>query len=496
MRRAGLSSSCRLTPDRWRDLEKLFGPDRGANSGCWCMWWRLKRDAPGAQMPKAERKARFRKVVTKGPPVGLLALRADEPLGWVQVAPRRATPTFNTSPVAAPADPQDDLDQVWAITCFYIAAAGRRSGIAHALAAAAVEHAFAHGAVAVEACPKEAGRARQRGPVHGNAVDIPPPGVPRDRAPHAGAAADAARAAARGAAAPPARPGEECSLSWPKSSASSRCPRTSSSRSACSASLLMATRFARAGRRLAVDGVILLAIIGLSPFGNAIILPLEQRFPPWDAARGAPTGIICLGGAVDTVVSPVRGEVALNEAAERMTAMAELARRYPNARIVFTGGSGRFLYDGATESELAARLFDELRHREGAHHAGGQIARHAGERALHPGAGASRSRASAGCWSPRRITCRARSALFRAEGFPVEAFPVDYRTRGAIDMLRPFSPLERRTAPHRHGNARMGRAGHVSRRRDAPTRCFRRREWHVHDSLNRSERVSTRQRPN
>jgi ribosomal protein S18 acetylase RimI-like enzyme len=145
-----------VTPERWRDLETLFGPDRGANSGCWCMWWRLTREA-WRQMPKAERKARLRKVVTKGPPVGLLALRDDEPVGWVQVAPRRATPTFNTSPVAAPADAHDDLERVWAITCFYIAASGRRSGVAHALAEAAVAHAFAHGAVAVEACPKEAG---------------------------------------------------------------------------------------------------------------------------------------------------------------------------------------------------------------------------------------------------------------------------------------------------------------------------------------------------
>src|SRR5437763_14532467 len=99
--------------------------------------------------------------------------------------------------------------------------------------------------------------------------------------------------------------------------------------------ILMATRFARAGRRLAVTALILLAIAGWSPFGNAIILPLEERFPPWDAARGAPTGIISLGGAVDTVVSPVRGEVALSEAAERMTAIAELARRFPPAGGVF-----------------------------------------------------------------------------------------------------------------------------------------------------------------
>src|ERR1700741_3794082 len=100
--------------------------------------------------------------------------------------------------------------------------------------------------------------------------------------------------------------------------------------------LLMATRFARAGRRLAVVSLVLIAVAGWSPLGNALILPLEERFPPWDAARGAPTGIICLGGALDTVVSPVRGEVALNEAAERLTAMAELVRRYPEAHVVFS----------------------------------------------------------------------------------------------------------------------------------------------------------------
>ena len=52
--------------------------------------------------------------------------------------------------------------------------------------------------------------------------------------------------------------------------------------------LLMATRFARAGRRLAVVALVLLAVAGWSPLGNALILALEERFPPWDATRGAP----------------------------------------------------------------------------------------------------------------------------------------------------------------------------------------------------------------
>jgi uncharacterized SAM-binding protein YcdF (DUF218 family) len=204
--------------------------------------------------------------------------------------------------------------------------------------------------------------------------------------------------------------------------------------------VLMATRFARAGRRLAVFSIILLAIAGLSPFGNAIILPLEERFPAWDASRGAPAGIICLGGALDTVVSPARGEVALNEAAERMTSIAELARRYPAARIVFTGGSGRLVYDGATEAELAARLFEsfgipkerillEDKSRdtlENARFTKALVQPKPGERWLL---------VTSAHHMPRSV------GLFRAEGFPVEAFPVDYRTRGAIDVLRPFSPL-------------------------------------------------------
>src|SRR5689334_5271871 len=112
--------------------------------------------------------------------------------------------------------------------------------------------------------------------------------------------------------------------------------------------VLMRTRHVRAGRRLSLTALVFIAIVGLSPLGNAIILPLEDRFPAWDdtpnAARGTPTGIISLGGAVDTVVSPVRHEVGLNEAAERMTAIAELARRFPSARIVFSGRPGRLVF--------------------------------------------------------------------------------------------------------------------------------------------------------
>jgi uncharacterized SAM-binding protein YcdF (DUF218 family) len=204
--------------------------------------------------------------------------------------------------------------------------------------------------------------------------------------------------------------------------------------------VLTRTRLARAGWRIAVTALILLGIAGWSPFGNAIILPLEERFPPWDAARGAPAGIISLGGALDTVVSPVRGEVALNEAAERMTAIAELARRFPKARIVFSGGSGRIIFDGVSEASLAARLFASfgiakkriaLEDKSRDTDENGRFTKEL----VQPKPGERWLLVTSAHHMPRAI------GVFRAAGFPVEAFPVDYRTRGAVDLLRPFATL-------------------------------------------------------
>ena len=54
--------------------------------------------------------------------------------------------------------------------------------------------------------------------------------------------------------------------------------------------VLLATRWRRAGLRMVVGAVVLLAILGLLPVGTFSIHVLESRFPRWDAARGAPDG--------------------------------------------------------------------------------------------------------------------------------------------------------------------------------------------------------------
>jgi uncharacterized SAM-binding protein YcdF (DUF218 family) len=201
--------------------------------------------------------------------------------------------------------------------------------------------------------------------------------------------------------------------------------------------VLLVLRFRRAGVALVVTSVLLLALLGLTPAGNAFILPLEERFPPWDPSGGPPNGIVVLGGSFDTVVAPVRGEISLNEAAERLTAAADLARRYPAARVIFSGGSGRLFYDGASESDLALRLLESFgisRERmlfEGKSRDTDENARFTRE-LVNPRPGERWLLVTSAHHMPRAV------GAFRHAGFSVEAYPVDWRTRGSSDLARPF----------------------------------------------------------
>jgi uncharacterized SAM-binding protein YcdF (DUF218 family) len=124
--------------------------------------------------------------------------------------------------------------------------------------------------------------------------------------------------------------------------------------------VLVFTRFARAGRVLMAGAIIAFAIGLLTPVGAIVLRPLEDRFPPPPADMPAPDGIIVLGGAVDTVKSEARRQVWLGADAARMTTGVELARRYPNARLVYTGGSASFPQAGPAEAISARELWLSL----------------------------------------------------------------------------------------------------------------------------------------
>src|ERR1700730_16130680 len=107
--------------------------------------------------------------------------------------------------------------------------------------------------------------------------------------------------------------------------------------------ILLATRSELIGRKLMTVSIALLAICGFSPLGNLVLYPLESRFPPWDPVRGAPDGIVVLGGSIDADLSVAHDAAAFTAAGGRMIEAAALAHRYPNARIIFSGGSANLI---------------------------------------------------------------------------------------------------------------------------------------------------------
>src|ERR1700683_2427437 len=199
--------------------------------------------------------------------------------------------------------------------------------------------------------------------------------------------------------------------------------------------VLLWTRFVRCGGWLVVTSLVLFAVVGLSPLGYALLLPLEQRFPPWDPSRGPPDGIVVLGGSILPDVSAARGVVKLDDAAERITATVELARRYPNARIIFSGGSAALMFDQPPEAPFAAKELEALgidRDRITAEDQSRNTVENAVFSRLiaNPKPGERWLLVTSAFHIPRAM------AVFRAAGFPVEAYPVDWRTRGPVDLLR------------------------------------------------------------
>jgi uncharacterized SAM-binding protein YcdF (DUF218 family) len=182
---------------------------------------------------------------------------------------------------------------------------------------------------------------------------------------------------------------------------------------------------------------LLLAIAGFSPLGNWLLYPLEQRFPPWNPAQGAPDGIIVLGGSIDADLSEAHGGAVVRSAADRILAAAALARRYPNARIIFSGGSANLISNDAREADYAGALFESLgvaksrlimerrsrNTQENAEFTKALAAPKSGERWLL---------VTSAFHMPRSV------GLFRKAGFAVEAYPVDWRVGGSSD-LRDFS---------------------------------------------------------
>lgn len=209
----------------------------------------------------------------------------------------------------------------------------------------------------------------------------------------------------------------------------------------CAVGLLLAlTRWRRSAPGFLATGTVLLLVLGYSPLGNVLLLPLSERFPAWRAEGGAPDGIVVLGGAIDSEITAARGALEMDASAERIVAMLRLARQYPSARIVFSGGSASLIRHPVAEGPIAGRLLEEFgtaRERIVIEDRSRTTAENAAfTRALvAPKPGQRWLLVTSAFHMPRSV------GAFRKAGFEVEAYPVDWRTVGPGDALLPFAKL-------------------------------------------------------
>lgn len=185
-----------------------------------------------------------------------------------------------------------------------------------------------------------------------------------------------------------------------------------------------------------IGAFLLLLVFGFVPVGPSLLASLESKYQRPARMPDAIAGVIVLGGAFDTYLSGIHGVTVLNDGAERVLDGVALARRYPEATLVFSGGNGRITYRERTEAmdaaifmkaypDVAGRTRYEDRSRNTQQNAEMTL------KMLKPEAGQKKwILVTSAYHMPRAVE------MYKAAGWPpMVPWPTDYRTKGRADFM-------------------------------------------------------------
>ena len=128
----------------------------------------------------------------------------------------------------------------------------------------------------------------------------------------------------------------------------------------CLIAVLCWARWWRWARIVASLTALTALLVTVVPVGGPVIQALENRFPANPALPDRVDGVVVLGGAIRPYLRQARGRPQLNDAVERLTATVRLARRYPEARIIFSGGAGDVFLPDFKEATHAPGVFADM----------------------------------------------------------------------------------------------------------------------------------------
>jgi len=193
-------------------------------------------------------------------------------------------------------------------------------------------------------------------------------------------------------------------------------------------------RMPRLSNWLLGGSAVFLLLLSATPIGRVTLGALEDRFPQ-QKIEGPIDGIIVLGGALSPDASAAVGHPQLNDAAERLTGFIELARAHPEAKLVFTGGSGEVFRQSVREADdvpmfLNGVGFDASRvtlERDSRNTWENAVF---SQKLVDPKPGEVWLLVTSGWHMPRSV------GIFRQQGWPVIPYPVDYLTDGVYWKIK------------------------------------------------------------
>lgn len=194
----------------------------------------------------------------------------------------------------------------------------------------------------------------------------------------------------------------------------------------------------RVGRAMVTAAALAAWALAALPLGEYAMVALENRFPPPRALPKTIDGIIILGPGIKPFITAARGQITLGPDAARLTAALLLARDHPEARVLFTGGPGQLVHRELTEAPAAGRFLVEMG-LDPARLTLEDQARNTYENAVFsqrlakPKPGESWVLVTSALHMPRAV------GTFRALGWDVIPYPVDYRTSGTFASTQLFN---------------------------------------------------------
>ncbi len=101
-------------------------------------------------------------------------------------------------------------------------------------------------------------------------------------------------------------------------------------------------------------------VISIYPIGHWMLMPLETRFETNPKLPEHIDGIIVLSGSENTLTANHWQQTEFGATVDRNLAFLALGYQYPEAKMVFTGGTGNLMNQHLKQADVAKQLYIDL----------------------------------------------------------------------------------------------------------------------------------------